>query len=136
MADPDFVRRASDQPGPVYSTVPAEKQREALQFITDQLFLTPTWVQDEAILVRVGPDVFEDIAGDDVSEASDLHDTAATIPKEAPVTPAPAPAAGCRPSAPSPRRSHPRRARGHDPREKTAPLAAGCTRRQYLRRYR
>ncbi len=47
------VRRASDQPGPVFHIVPAEQQREALQFVVDQLFVTPTWIQDEAILNRI-----------------------------------------------------------------------------------
>jgi hypothetical protein len=45
--------KASDQPGPVYQMVPRAKQREAVQFMIDQVFETPTWLHDENLLRRV-----------------------------------------------------------------------------------
>ncbi|HEV7348728.1 zinc-dependent metalloprotease [Telluribacter sp.] len=41
-----------DQEGAVYESVPKEKQKSALNFITKQAFKTPTWMIDDNILRR------------------------------------------------------------------------------------
>ena len=46
--------KATEQPGPVYRAVPAERQREAMQFLDKQLFQTPYWLLDTAVLSRIG----------------------------------------------------------------------------------
>jgi hypothetical protein len=51
-------------------------------------------MHDDAILVRVGPEVFDP----DASDVDQLHDTAATLPPEVPTPPDAEPAAG-RPTA-------------------------------------
>ena len=45
--------KASDQEGPVFEPVEADKQRESVRFIADQVFDTPTWLLDEDILRRI-----------------------------------------------------------------------------------
>ena len=45
--------KTADQEGPVYSTVPKEHQKEALQFLIDNLFETPDWLIDEEIFNRM-----------------------------------------------------------------------------------
>ena len=45
--------KASDQAGAVYELVPPEKQREAVRFMVEQVFTTPTWLQDENLLRRI-----------------------------------------------------------------------------------
>lgn len=45
--------KVSDQPGAVYHPVPASRQREAVRFVADQLFQTPTWLMDREILSRL-----------------------------------------------------------------------------------
>ncbi len=47
--------KASDQPGMVYATVSAAKQRAAMKFFADEVFTTPTWLVDENILRRIEP---------------------------------------------------------------------------------
>lgn len=46
--------KSMDQPGPVYETVPVELQREAMDFLSRQIFQTPMWLLDTAILTRIG----------------------------------------------------------------------------------
>jgi hypothetical protein len=45
--------KATDQEGPVYDPVPAQRQREALQFIADEALSTPEWLNDPGILRRI-----------------------------------------------------------------------------------
>ncbi len=45
--------KSTDQAGPVYAPVPAAKQREAVRFLIDQVFDTPTWLVPEAIMRRI-----------------------------------------------------------------------------------
>jgi len=45
--------KSSDQDGVVYSVVPRDKQKEAMQFLIDQVFETPTWLNEPAILTRI-----------------------------------------------------------------------------------
>ena len=47
--------KASNQPGPVYAVVDAERQREALAFLSDNVFTTPEWMLDADILRRIEP---------------------------------------------------------------------------------
>jgi hypothetical protein len=44
-----------DQEGDVYVHVSKEKQKEAVQFIIDQAFKTPTWMIDQQILNKIEP---------------------------------------------------------------------------------
>ena len=44
--------KTSDQEGAVYTHVDKSKQREALQFVIDELFKTPTWMLDENIFSK------------------------------------------------------------------------------------
>lgn len=46
--------KLASQPGPVYEMVPREVQKEALAFIKEHVFTTPTWLIDTMILSRVG----------------------------------------------------------------------------------
>ena len=41
-----------EQDGPVYEPVPGEQQREAVQFLNDQAFQTPTWLVEADVLRR------------------------------------------------------------------------------------
>ncbi len=43
----------TDQEGPVYSHVPMDRQRRAVQFINDYVFATPSWLLDASILSRI-----------------------------------------------------------------------------------
>ncbi|GAB5520765.1 MAG: zinc-dependent metalloprotease [Rhodothermales bacterium] len=45
--------KASDQDGVVYMPVAREKQEEAVQFLADNVFDTPTWLHDMEILRRI-----------------------------------------------------------------------------------
>jgi hypothetical protein len=45
--------KSTDQDGVVYSVVPRDKQKEAMQFLIDQVFETPTWLNEPAILTRI-----------------------------------------------------------------------------------
>jgi hypothetical protein len=42
-----------DQDGPVYTHVPADKQRTAMKFLQDELFTTPEWLIDQEIFSRI-----------------------------------------------------------------------------------
>lgn len=43
-----------EQSGPIYSYTPKAVQKEAMTFLTRQLFTTPTWLIDNEILNRIG----------------------------------------------------------------------------------
>jgi hypothetical protein len=45
--------RAADQAGPVYEPVAAERQREAVAFLAREVFDTPTWLNEPAVLTRI-----------------------------------------------------------------------------------
>ena len=47
-------RKTADEEGVVFTPVPAKRQREAVRFINDQLFRTPSWLIDRDILQRIG----------------------------------------------------------------------------------
>jgi hypothetical protein len=47
------TRKTYDQEGPVYQFVPRETQRQAILFLRQQAFATPTWMLDENILSRI-----------------------------------------------------------------------------------
>ena len=47
--------KTADQAGVVYGVVPRATQQAALQFLSDNVFRTPTWLLHPAILARVGP---------------------------------------------------------------------------------
>lgn len=46
--------KLASQAGPVYEMVPLDVQRNALAFIDEHVFTTPTWLLDTMILARVG----------------------------------------------------------------------------------
>lgn len=46
--------KTAEQVGPVYSIVPAALQQEALKFLSVNIFETPTWLLDTAVLSRTG----------------------------------------------------------------------------------
>ena len=50
-----------DQEGPVYTHVPKQRQRAAVNFLDRQLFTTPTWMADKEIISRVGSTVIVDL---------------------------------------------------------------------------
>jgi hypothetical protein len=54
--------KLASQPGPVYQMVPVERQREALDFLKEHVFTTPTWLVDTMILARVGDSPTQTIA--------------------------------------------------------------------------
>ena len=48
-------QRTSDENKPVYTVVPAVKQRAAVDFVNRQIFTTPEWLLDKDILNRISP---------------------------------------------------------------------------------
>lgn len=48
------IPKKVEQDGPVYEFVPKATQKEAMNFLIRQLFITPSWVIDEAIASRTG----------------------------------------------------------------------------------
>jgi Met-zincin/Domain of unknown function (DUF5117)/Domain of unknown function (DUF5118) len=44
------------QPGPRFTPVPRDRQKAAVRFVQENLFATPTWLLDPAILRRLEPD--------------------------------------------------------------------------------
>ncbi len=67
--------RMSDQPGPVYTLTPAAAQREAVDFLIEQAFVTPSWLVDENILARIeGTGFVERIRGMQALHLSRLLD--------------------------------------------------------------
>jgi hypothetical protein len=47
--------KTSDQAGAVFTVVPKLKQKEALTFLNDNVFVTPDWLQPAAIAALIGP---------------------------------------------------------------------------------
>jgi hypothetical protein len=47
--------KTSDQAGAVFKVVPKAKQKAALAFLSENVFTTPTWLQPQDIISRVGP---------------------------------------------------------------------------------
>ena len=47
------THKTYEQDGPVYEPVPAEKQREALQFLNEQAFQAPEWLIEADVLRRI-----------------------------------------------------------------------------------
>ncbi len=47
------IYKTYDQEGAVYTHVPKDHQKKAMQFIQDQLFTTPTWMLDETIFNKI-----------------------------------------------------------------------------------
>jgi hypothetical protein len=45
--------KTADQGEPVYTTVPRNRQEEAVQFVIDEVFVSPTWIADAEILRRI-----------------------------------------------------------------------------------
>ncbi len=54
--------KTAEQIGPVFSVVPADKQRGAITFLSKNIFQTPTWLLDTAILSRTGQSAEEIIS--------------------------------------------------------------------------
>ncbi|HYG20118.1 MAG TPA: zinc-dependent metalloprotease, partial [Ohtaekwangia sp.] len=46
--------KTAEQIGPVYSAVPANLQRDAVRFLAENIFQTPNWLLDTAVLSRTG----------------------------------------------------------------------------------
>ena len=51
----EVTPKASDQEGPVYRVVEAQRQRDALAFLSDNVFTTPDWMLNPDILRRIEP---------------------------------------------------------------------------------
>ncbi|MBS1858927.1 MAG: zinc-dependent metalloprotease [Acidobacteria bacterium] len=47
--------KAVGQEGRIFNLIPREKQREAVKFLLDNAFVTPSWMIDEEILRRIEP---------------------------------------------------------------------------------
>ena len=47
------TRKTADQQGVVYEHVPAEKQQEAINFLEEHAFSTPTWLLEQEVLDRI-----------------------------------------------------------------------------------
>lgn len=52
----DGQEKYGSQPGARFTPIPRERQRAAVQFIQEQVFKTPTWMLDPAILRRLEPE--------------------------------------------------------------------------------
>ncbi len=46
--------KTAEQQGPVYAVVPMARQKTALQFLSDNVFATPTWLANPGVLSRLG----------------------------------------------------------------------------------
>jgi hypothetical protein len=46
--------KSPSQLGPVFQMVPVETQKDAMRFLKEHVFTTPTWLLDTAVLARVG----------------------------------------------------------------------------------
>ncbi|HEY0743962.1 MAG TPA: zinc-dependent metalloprotease [Chryseosolibacter sp.] len=46
--------KSASQIGPVFQMVPVATQKEAMKFLQDNVFTTPTWLLDTTVLARVG----------------------------------------------------------------------------------
>lgn len=47
--------KTADEEGPVYTHVPVDRQRNAVNFINTQVFETPSWLISKTILTRISP---------------------------------------------------------------------------------
>jgi hypothetical protein len=47
--------KSADQDGAVYHVVPRDRQRTALQFLNENVVVTPAWLAPDAVLARLGP---------------------------------------------------------------------------------
>ncbi|MCX2475364.1 zinc-dependent metalloprotease [Pedobacter sp. MC2016-05] len=47
--------KLSDQSGAVYTPVSLKKQKEAIKFFNEQIFMTPKWLLDKKIMSRIDP---------------------------------------------------------------------------------
>jgi len=47
--------KTSDQTGMVYEGVPRDRQKEAMSWLSREVFQAPTWLNDPGILERIGP---------------------------------------------------------------------------------
>ena len=45
--------KTTDQGEPIFTPVPRDKQEEAVQFVIDEVFVSPTWIADREILRRI-----------------------------------------------------------------------------------
>jgi hypothetical protein len=45
-----------DMEGPVYEAVPKALQKDAINFLSRQLFTTPTWLMDQSVLSKIKPE--------------------------------------------------------------------------------
>ena len=45
--------KTADQGEPIFTPVPRDKQEEAVQFVIDEVFVSPTWIADREILRRI-----------------------------------------------------------------------------------
>lgn len=52
-----------DQSGPVYERTPASIQKQAMNFLNEQLFNTPKWILDQPILDHIGKNPLEVVLG-------------------------------------------------------------------------
>ena len=55
--------KAVEEPGPVFETVPYEKQKAAMAFFDKYLFTTPSWLIDESLISRTNLDIVSYIKG-------------------------------------------------------------------------
>jgi hypothetical protein len=63
--------KSAEQPGAVYTLVPAALQREAVAFLNAQVFATPEWLLDKNLLSRIGVSpaaVISSLQGDALSK--------------------------------------------------------------------
>lgn len=67
--------KLANQPGAVYQMVPAEMQKEALDFIGRHVFDPPTWLLDTAVLSRIGDSPTDVIARSQDRTLSHLFNT-------------------------------------------------------------
>jgi hypothetical protein len=66
--------KSTDQPGPTHQAVPAERQREAMQFLDKHIFQTPYWLLDTAVLTRIGTAPLQIVAHHQADVLSSLLD--------------------------------------------------------------
>jgi hypothetical protein len=62
-----------EEKGAIYEPVPYEKQKEALKFLNDNLFITPTWLLDESIAPYISWNPSTIISSEQVSVLSRLQ---------------------------------------------------------------
>jgi hypothetical protein len=55
--------KTADQEGAVFEMVPVVKQKEAMEFLNQNVFKTPTWLIDTAVLARIGESPTQTIGG-------------------------------------------------------------------------